>query len=368
MPYHGKDHNDYVNGAGFCCEGKDKKLQTYGGGIGKGNEEYEKMQYYYHADHLGSSSYITNLDAQIVQHVEYVPFGEVFIEERNQSWNTPYLFNGKELDEETGLYYYGARYYNPRESVWLSTDPLSGYNPVMEVEHYIDGEHNGGVFNSFNLNTYGYCYQNPILYVDTNGKQSKFLRYLEYFNEPCTALRIIKTYRKDIVRTAQKYNISPQAIASIIFQVKTAGIRGAILNVAAKNIKADKTTSLGLGQIQVQKAIELDNKFYPRVNLDINNQNHINIIMDVLEDPKSNIEYIAMNIVDMQEYVGRDLSIQEITFGHNEGKEALKKKLDKGEDTKNRVSGRSLNYQKAIKDALDGKTFIDIRKEDENRN
>ena len=63
------------------------------------------MQYYYHPDHLGSSRYITNLDGEIVQHVEYVPFGEVFIEERNNSWNTPYLFNGKELDEETGLYY-----------------------------------------------------------------------------------------------------------------------------------------------------------------------------------------------------------------------------------------------------------------------
>ena len=42
----------------------------------------------------------------------------------------------------------------------------------METEHYIDGQHNGGVFNSFNLNTYGYCYQNPVLYVDPNGKQS----------------------------------------------------------------------------------------------------------------------------------------------------------------------------------------------------
>ncbi|WP_221405081.1 RHS repeat domain-containing protein [Apibacter adventoris] len=107
------------------------------------------MQYYYHADHLGSSSYITNLDAQIVQHVEYVPFGEVFIEERNQSWNTPYLFNGKELDEETGLYYYGARYYNPRESVWLSSDPLAEKYP--------------------NISPYAYTFQNPINYTDPTG-------------------------------------------------------------------------------------------------------------------------------------------------------------------------------------------------------
>jgi RHS repeat-associated protein len=132
---------------------------------------YEKLQYYYHADHLGSSSYITNLDGEIVQHVEYVPFGEVFIEERNNTWNTPYLFNGKELDEETGLYYYGARYYNPRESVWLSVDALASYNP-FEQENFIDGQHNGGVYNSFNLTVYGYCYQNPIVLVDPNGKQT----------------------------------------------------------------------------------------------------------------------------------------------------------------------------------------------------
>ena len=80
------------------------------------------MQFYYHPDHLGSSSYITNLDGEVVQHIEYVPFGEVFIEERNNIWNTPYLFNAKEFDEETGLYYYGARYYEPRISLWISVD------------------------------------------------------------------------------------------------------------------------------------------------------------------------------------------------------------------------------------------------------
>ena len=83
----------------------------------KPNDDYEKMQFYYHSDHLGSSSYITNLDGEVSQHIEYVPFGEVFIEERNNTWNTPYLFNAKEFDEETGMYYYGARYYEPRLSL-----------------------------------------------------------------------------------------------------------------------------------------------------------------------------------------------------------------------------------------------------------
>ena len=84
----------------------------------------------------------------------------------------PYKFNAKELDSETDLYYYGARYYNPRISIWYGVDPLAVYNPVMEDQFYGDGQHNGGVYNSGNLNPYIYCYQNPIVYVDPNGKQN----------------------------------------------------------------------------------------------------------------------------------------------------------------------------------------------------
>ena len=89
------------------------------------------------------------MDGETVQHIEYVSFGEVFIEEHNNKWNTPYLFNAKELDEETGLYYYGARYYDPRITLWLSTDPLQEKYP--------------------NISTYMYCFGNPIIYFDPNG-------------------------------------------------------------------------------------------------------------------------------------------------------------------------------------------------------
>ncbi|UKB85068.1 RHS repeat-associated core domain-containing protein [Chryseobacterium sp. MEBOG06] len=97
------------------------------------------------------------------------------LEQRTGVYNNPYKFNAKELDKETGLYYYGARYYNPRASIWYGVDPLAVYNPVMEDQFYGDGEHNGGVFNQGNLNPYIYCYQNPIVYVDPNGKQTFFL-------------------------------------------------------------------------------------------------------------------------------------------------------------------------------------------------
>ncbi|WP_371812624.1 RHS repeat-associated core domain-containing protein [Aquimarina sp. U1-2] len=86
--------------------------------------------------------------------------------------DNPYRYNAKELDQETGLYYYGARYYDPRTSVWTAVDPISTYDPVMNREHYLDGQHNTGVYDSGNLNVYGYTYQNPIKYVDPNGKQN----------------------------------------------------------------------------------------------------------------------------------------------------------------------------------------------------
>ena len=84
----------------------------------------EENLYFYHPDHLGSSSYITDREGRITQHTEYIAFGEVLFEEHSTSKTMPYLFNGKELDSDTGLYYYGARYYDPRVSIFLNVDPL----------------------------------------------------------------------------------------------------------------------------------------------------------------------------------------------------------------------------------------------------
>lgn len=116
----------------------------------KDPDNYENLQFFYHPDHLGSSSFISNLDGEVVQHIEYVPFGEVFIEERNSVWSTPYLFNAKEFDEETGLYYYGARYYEPRLSLWISTD--------IEKEKYPD------------VTPYCYVANNPVKRKEINGE------------------------------------------------------------------------------------------------------------------------------------------------------------------------------------------------------
>lgn len=123
----------------------------------------EKDQFFYHGDHLGSSNMITDAKGAIYQHLEYFPYGETWIEEGGSyGGNTPgYKFTGKELDPETGLYYFGARYYEPKLSKWISADPILG--------EYLDGRRAGGVFKPHNLSMYLYAGLNPLKYIDPNG-------------------------------------------------------------------------------------------------------------------------------------------------------------------------------------------------------
>jgi RHS repeat-associated protein len=138
-----------------------------------GKTPYEKDIYFYHPDHLGSSSYVTDLNGKLYEHLQYFPFGEGWIEENSNAQRTPYLFTAKELDEETGLYYFGARYYDPRTSVWQSADPILGkYLPSGGNASNLSGM--GGIYNSFNLGLYSYGHLNPLKFVDPDGNESKF--------------------------------------------------------------------------------------------------------------------------------------------------------------------------------------------------
>ena len=78
-------------------------------------EEYYK-QYYYHSDHLGSASLISDYKGDEYQRIEYTPYGETWVEKTSNTGleYLPYKFTAKELDQETGLYYYGARYLDPK--------------------------------------------------------------------------------------------------------------------------------------------------------------------------------------------------------------------------------------------------------------
>ena len=106
--------------------------------------------FYYHSDPLGSTAYITDQNANVTQYDAYLPYGELLVDEHSSSADLPYKFNGKELDEETGLYYYGARYMNPLTSMWYGVDPLA--------EKYVL------------TGSYVYCLGNPVKLVDPDGK------------------------------------------------------------------------------------------------------------------------------------------------------------------------------------------------------
>jgi RHS repeat-associated protein len=120
--------------------------------------------YFYHPDHLGSTSYATDADGELYEHVQYFPSGETWVDQRSNTERLPHLFSGKELDQETGLYYFGARYYDPRVGLWASTDPAQ--------TEYLDSAGTGGVLNPINLATYTYASNKPLTFVDPDGRQS----------------------------------------------------------------------------------------------------------------------------------------------------------------------------------------------------
>lgn len=110
--------------------------------------------YYYHPDHLGTSTALTDFNGNAYQFFLNLPFGETMAQQLGSNYyNSPYKFNGKELDEETGLYYYGARYFDARISIFQSTDQMAEKYP--------------------NVNPYAYCFQNPINFIDPTGMEGE---------------------------------------------------------------------------------------------------------------------------------------------------------------------------------------------------
>ena len=108
--------------------------------------------YYYHPNHLGSTCYVTDGNAIVQQGFLYAPFGEI-TNEHNVGWQSgtlpKYSFNAKELDEETGMYYYEARYMAP--PVFISRDPLFEKYPTFSP--------------------YAYCANNPVKFIDPTGEE-----------------------------------------------------------------------------------------------------------------------------------------------------------------------------------------------------
>jgi len=115
------------------------------------NQDSTVSRNYFVKDHLGSiRQTIYKNDFSIVNKQDYTPFGEEFFTVTNLP--AKYKFTEKERDLETGLDYFGARYYNSKTALWLSVDPLA--------EKY----HGWSPFN--------YTVGNPLRLIDPDGESS----------------------------------------------------------------------------------------------------------------------------------------------------------------------------------------------------
>lgn len=116
------------------------------------NNGVEDDVFFYHSDHLGSASWITDAHGNAVQHLQYLPYGERYVDQRISGYSERFTFAGKERDAETGYGYFGARYMDHElMTMWLSVDPMSDKYP--------------------NLSPYAYCAWNPVKLVDPDGQR-----------------------------------------------------------------------------------------------------------------------------------------------------------------------------------------------------
>ena len=116
------------------------------------NHGEEKEVYFYHSDHLGSASWITDFEGMAVQHLQYLPYGEPYVNQHPFGYSERFTFTGKERDEETGYGYFGARYMDHElMTMWLSVDPMSDKYP--------------------SISPYAYCAWNPVKLVDPDGRE-----------------------------------------------------------------------------------------------------------------------------------------------------------------------------------------------------
>ena len=101
------------------------------------------------ASQIGENCYTDDDNGNASQFVCYTPYGEAIVDEHLTTYENPFKFSGKELDDITGLYDHGARSRNPISTLWYGVDPL-----------WEDGP---------DYSPYVYCQSNPIKMIDPDG-------------------------------------------------------------------------------------------------------------------------------------------------------------------------------------------------------
>ncbi|MFH2059233.1 MAG: SpvB/TcaC N-terminal domain-containing protein [Pseudomonadota bacterium] len=158
---------------------------------------------YQYANHLGSSCMETDETGTVISYEEYHPFGTSAYRNRKSDVDLSlkrYRFSGKEKDDETGLYYFGARYYADWLGRWTSSDPAG----------FVSGP-----------NLFVYCSNNPIMFHDPNGMNDDRIfglpSELNLPDNPTTS-QIAEAYREHVAGLGYQWTRDGQSNPAPEFQ------------------------------------------------------------------------------------------------------------------------------------------------------
>lgn len=125
--------------------GGDRHIGTYG----------SNATYFIHADHLGTERRRTDVSGGSIETCTSLAFGDHL--SCSGSDVSPLHFTGKERDTESGLDYFGARYYGSNIGRFISPDPK-----ILNVQRFLDPQQ---------WNMYVYTRNNPLIYIDPDGRE-----------------------------------------------------------------------------------------------------------------------------------------------------------------------------------------------------
>jgi RHS repeat-associated protein len=171
------------------------------------------VTYYYHLNGHGDVMALTDASGNVVAEYQYDAWGNILSKTGAMASANPYRYAGYYYDEETGLYYLMARYYDANIGRFITRDTFHGFE---------DDPHS--------LNLYAYTKNNPVMYVDPDGHYVQIvytaLRYLIEkvgYRMAMKAWEIAKPYIKKAIREAKKYEIDGPGGGSRIIQVRYRG-------------------------------------------------------------------------------------------------------------------------------------------------
>lgn len=136
-----------------------------------------KRKIFHHPDPLSGTSVDTDEKGNLIGISDYEPYGANRIHQNYSDFTNPYLFTGKEKDNSTGLYYYGARYYDPVIGRFTTQDPWGG-----------------NIRDPQSFNKYSYARNNPLKYVDPNGAKLELVGSEQFTGKAFSDLQKLSPY------------------------------------------------------------------------------------------------------------------------------------------------------------------------------